>query len=603
MKTPSFFRKLSHLIPRRIWVQIFLLLTIFVVIPLIILGYLLIHTSQNAVKSAVLQDYKEIVFHASREVEEHFSSIKRAFLMTASILGTLNISKWQQESVLVELSLRYPIFKKISAFGINGEEISTSELGKNFEDIVNTEAFKNASSGKFFVSEVRLTSEHLPVLTMAAPLHNMDEILGVLIAEVDLRGIWDIVDSIKIGLSGHAYLVDSDGKVIARPDKKKVLLNGNFVYPEIMRLVLKGEIGSQKYITSTGESFLVAYAPIHSLHCGLVILHPEREAYAFLEIMKIQSWILILLSVIAAVAISWLISRLMSRPIYTFIEGTHRLARGGFDYPFRIRRRDDIGRLLYSLNRLAVKMRKDRELEKMSAIGKVATAIAHELKNSLLLIETFIRLIPERHKDKGFVREFSEIVPNELDSWNTMLRNIVEYGSMYKLSLTETHLNSLIRDIIALSSQKIRQEGIHLKVTMQKDIPVIMVDVDKLKRALLNLLINSIEAAGKEGTIIIITTRTKYVSGEYAEMRITNTGGGMNISDLKEMFEPFYSTKKDGFGLGLSISKEIIDRHGGEIDAVSDMGTVTFIVRIPSKSTIAGMYRMVNREYKQKRDM
>ena len=160
--------------------------------------------------------------------------------------------------------------------------------------------------------------------------------------------------------------------------------------------------------------------------------------------------------------------------------------------------------------------------------------------------------------------------------------------------MVEADLNSIIRDIIALASQKIKQEGIHLKVTMQKDIPIVMADIDRLKRAFLNLMINSIESAGKDGSIIILTTRTKHVSGEYAEMRITNTGGGMNICDLKEMFEPFYTTKKDGFGLGLSISKEIIERHGGEIDVVSDMGTVTFIVRLPSKSTTVNMYRMID---------
>ncbi len=594
MKISYFFKKLNYLIPRRIWVQIFLLLTLFVVIPLIILGCLLIHTSQNAIKFAILQDYKQIVFHASREVEEHFVTIKKAFLMTASILGSLNPSKWQQESALVELSLKYPVFKKISAFDINGNEVSSSELGSDLKEAVNLKAFKFARLGNFFISKVRITSEHLPVLTMATPIYDMDEIVGVLIADVDLRGIWDIVDSIKIGYSGHAYLVDSDGEIIAMPDKKQILLDGSFAYPKIVKEVLAGKQGSREYTFSTGEIFLVASAPIGVLHWGLVILQPEQEAFAFLDLMKLQSWVLILLSVVAAIAMSWLMSKLMSKPIYTFIEGTHRLARGGFEYPFRIRRRDDIGRLLYSFNRLAVKMRKDRQIEKMSAIGRAATAIAHELKNSLLLIDAFIRLIPERHKDKGFVREFSEVVPNELDSWNNMLRNIVEYASMYKLSLVAADLNSLIRDVIALSSQKIKQEGIHLKVSLQKDIPIIMADIDRLKRALLNLMINSIEAAGREGTIIISTMRTKYPFGEYAEIRITNTGDSMNIRDLKEMFEPFYTTKKDGFGLGLSISKEIIERHGGEIDAVNDMGTVTFIIRIPSKSTALSMYRIMD---------
>ena len=110
----------ERILPDRIWQQIFIILVVFVVVPLIVLGFFLIRTSQNALKTTVLRDYEQIAVNATGKVEEKIESARQALHVTASILGTLNLDKWRQETTIVELSLRYPIFARIASVDLDG---------------------------------------------------------------------------------------------------------------------------------------------------------------------------------------------------------------------------------------------------------------------------------------------------------------------------------------------------------------------------------------------------------------------------------------------------------------------------------------------------
>ena len=578
---------IGKLFPKRIWQQILLILIILVVCPLVVLGTLLIRTSQNSIKTTVLRDYKQVAINATGRVKESIDSARQALQVTASLLGILHADAWRQETAIVELSLRYPVFRRISSIDLKGMEVATSELGTPLQDRADEEIFKLAKSGEYYVSDVTIAQDHMPILNMAVPIKQLGKVKGVLIAEVNIRGIWNVIDRIQFGKTGKAYLVDQEGRIIAHPDKKLILKGTEPDHSGIIQNVLSGHTESLEVKDKKGKpGYLVAFAPIESLHWGLIIEQSLNEALAFSKVMKTQSWVLIVISIIAAMILSFILASFMSHPMNKLIEATGRLAQGDFDHSFRIRRRDEIGRLLFSFNRMARKLQKAQQEEKLSIVGRAATTIAHELKNSLLLVNTFIQLLPKRHKDKKFIDEFSQTIPRELVSWNKMLKNMMDYSRLEIIPMEYFDINNFLKEIIALAKFRVAQKSIHFDVNITSDLPMISGNADKLKQVFLNLITNSIDATSSGGTILL---EARYVESapawmtSYVEIRIANSGKGITITNLSRIFEPFYTTKDQGLGLGLSISKEIINQHGGRIGVISERNKGTsFAVQLPA---------------------
>lgn len=577
---------ISKVLPARIWQQVFIILIFLVVIPLFILGTVLIHTSKNSIKATVLRDYEQIAINATGMVKEKIDGARQALHVSAAILGELHADAWRQETAIVELALRYPIFRRISSVDLKGIEIATSQIGTPLQDRSGEEAFTVAISGEPYISNVSIANDHMPVLSMAVPVIQLGKVEGVLIAEVNIRGIWDIVDSLKFGKTGKAYIIDQNAKIIAHQDKKMILKGAEFDNSVIIRSVLSGESKSLETKDKNGRPCcLIAFAPIKSLNWGLIIEQSLDEALASSKVMKAQSWIIIVISIIAAMIISFFLSKFMSRPMKMLIEQTGRLAKGDFDHPFRIRRKDEVGKLLFSFNQMARKLEKAQQNEKLSIVGKAATTIAHELKNSLVLVNTFVHLLPKRHNDKSFIEDFSNTIPRELESWNKMLKNIMEFARHEKISMEYMDINIFLSEILDLAKFRVSQKRIHFTVNIMSDLPKILGNADKLKQVLINLITNSIDATPAGGTIMLEASYLENSvswSSAYVEIKVANLGKVVTIPDVKRIFEPFYTTKKQGLGIGLSISKEIVKQHGGRIEVISEekKGTI-FSVQLP----------------------
>ena len=163
---------------------------------------------------------------------------------------------------------------------------------------------------------------------------------------------------------------------------------------------------------------------------------------------------------------------------------------------------------------------------------------------------------------------------------------MLTYSINSQFSMSEIDLNKLIKEIASLTKLKAWQMDINFDVHFSEDSVVIIGNEEKLKQVLINLLTNALEAT-PYGENIVITAKLKknpdLEHSSYAEIEITNTGKRIHPDDLNKIFEPFYTTKHGGLGLGLSISKEIIDRHQGSIKAVSEDEGTSFIITLPMK--------------------
>ncbi|MFQ5672524.1 MAG: nitrogen regulation protein NR(II) [Nitrospinales bacterium] len=218
-----------------------------------------------------------------------------------------------------------------------------------------------------------------------------------------------------------------------------------------------------------------------------------------------------------------------------------------------------------------------RQSDHMSTLGVLALGMAHEIKNPLGGIRGSAQLLRSELNNPEF-REYLEVVINEVDRINRMVKHMLDFAQPQKLKLEETNIHEILEEIITLEKNTLTAKRCEFIQDYDPSLPLIEADEDKLKQVFLNLIRNAAEASPDGGKIWVITR----ISNEYPRkslshgstemhivVEITDCGPGISEEEQKNLFTPFYTTKKKGSGLGLPISLKIIEDHLGKIRIVS----------------------------------
>ena len=225
-----------------------------------------------------------------------------------------------------------------------------------------------------------------------------------------------------------------------------------------------------------------------------------------------------------------------------------------------------------------------RRADKLAALGTLTAGLAHEIRNPLVAIKTFTQLLPERFDDIEFRDHFLKITSGEVDRICSLVNELLEFARPSEPNFHEDDIKDVAEKIILLIDNEARKKDIKINRIYGKEIPPIMIDKEQIKQVLLNLFLNAIEATSENG-IISFETRLIHKNNYrdcYVQMKIRDTGKGIQKDDLEHIFTPFFSTKHQGSGLGLSISHKIVEDHMGYIEVESKVGEgSTFYVNLP----------------------
>jgi two-component system sensor histidine kinase HydH len=220
------------------------------------------------------------------------------------------------------------------------------------------------------------------------------------------------------------------------------------------------------------------------------------------------------------------------------------------------------------------------EAERLAAVGRAVSEIAHDMKAPLMAIGGFaVQLARDNgQKDPGDRKKLNIIV-KEASRLEAMLKDMLDYARPLELELSRTDLNRLILESVGIAEALAKDSGIALRAELEPSIPPVMLDVRRVQQVVLNLLTNGVQACPAGGHVIIRTC----LSDRFASMDVIDCGHGIEDEDCSKIFQPFFSTKKDGTGLGLANVKKIVEAHRGEISfrANPDKGmtfTVKFVV-------------------------
>ncbi len=218
--------------------------------------------------------------------------------------------------------------------------------------------------------------------------------------------------------------------------------------------------------------------------------------------------------------------------------------------------------------------------ERMAALGEVAAKVAHEIRNPLVSVGGFARRLEK--KLDGNLKEYAGIIAKEVGRLENILKEILGFVKEARLARERVDINKIINDIISLVEADLRERGIMLLKDLGET-PLVFMDPNRGKEALLNIFNNAIQALTTHGTIAVKT----YATEDSVVVEISDTGPGIDEKDLPFIFSPFYTTKASGTGLGLAITNRIIEEHKGriEVESITGIGT-TFRVFLPLKEAI-----------------
>ncbi len=224
-----------------------------------------------------------------------------------------------------------------------------------------------------------------------------------------------------------------------------------------------------------------------------------------------------------------------------------------------------------------------RRADRLASLGTLTAGLAHEIRNPLVAIKTLTQLLPERLEDEEFRNHFLNIAASEVERISHLVNELLDFAKPSSPKLEFEDINSILEGMILLVSTESKKKHIQIERQYASDLPSIKVDREQIKQVFLNILLNAIEATPENGTITVKTRSFSKPGGEpFLQVEFKDTGCGIPKESLEEIFNPFYTTKTTGSGLGLSISNQIVQDHKGYISVDSQVSQGTsFYVNLP----------------------
>jgi signal transduction histidine kinase len=320
---------------------------------------------------------------------------------------------------------------------------------------------------------------------------------------------------------------------------------------------------------------------------------PIQQELDFAFVM--MAVIVIVVALLIGIAMVYFVRYLLITPVDVLSVAARRFGRGDFAHKIALDRRDELGELASTLNQMShdlelnIQQRKQAEEElvrneRLAALGQLTGTVSHELRNPLGAMRTALAAIRKLMPDgEPMLVRSVEIVERSIVRCDNIVGDLLGYSRVRGLVREPTALDGWLAGLL---DEYELPPGVTLRLDLETG-AVPTFDRDRLRRVMINLLDNACQAMADEGDVVqddeehLLTVATRQTDGR-AEISIADTGPGIPAELVDRIFEPLYSSKAFGVGLGLPIVKQIVEQHGGGIDLDSGVGSGTrFVIRLP----------------------
>ena len=568
-------------------------------VPVIILGVVSLSAMAITHRQNVYNLERQVLEEKSKVIENFFKNILDTLSIRIETLDEQTLDKsgnlWQESFVqsLIEANLA---IQEVSFADLQGKEISKrSRLTKTPDMLYVSELpqFKEAILGKQYVGTVHTTLAGQTV-SVAVPVFIREKVFNVVLAEVSLSPIIKSLNEAALGDSGYALLFDNEGVFIGSGGKAPFIPGLNLSRWNKLEAILKGEAASigefgDRYHSLIGDVPVVGSAiRVSKIGWPLFVEWPISEADAVINIVRDKVLIVIFLSIFLVLSLAPIIAGRLVCPIRLLERTSEEIEKGNFDQKVQIDSNDELEELGESFNRMAAGLKRLQELK-----NEFVFIAAHELRTPVTAIKWYISSIFEG--DAGNMTDKMKKFLNVIKVSNERLVNLVndllhiarsEAGRI-EIAVSRNNAKPFIQSITEEIKPLAIEKNISISYDPQADLPDLMIDEGQFKEVIMNLISNAIKY-GKNGGWVKISHE---VAEGKVSIRIEDNGLGISEDDQKRLFEKFFRSDKvkgagiQGTGLGLFITKELVEKMGGAINVESAIGKGTAFTLKFNKAT------------------
>jgi len=554
------------------------------VLPLLAYGAVSILSVRSGAQQAVIEGNLNVARRVAEQIELYVTSSVKILNAVAADLQQTGLQHWQQDRILKNFVLDFPEFTELTLLDETGLPVVSSRLGTPTTDIPGSDSVNVAGA---LMSRFTVDDDLLPTAVVAVRL-TQGEGGGWLIGRLNLEELWRMVDRIRVGTNGYALVVTNEGRLLAHgnPDAKSRVARGDNLrdHPLVgkVRNTAISPEGSAWEQYGDLQRMLGVAANVRDLGWTVVVEQPVEEAFAIPLSLQRQLVIAIVVALMAMLVLGYVWGRSFINPILALTRGTRALAAGNLDERVSIDSSDELGQLGDAFNNMAgrlVELQEDvRKKERQAMFGRIAIGLVHDLSHPIQNIGNSCKLIVKMFDDTEYRESFKRTVERELAQVKRVLDDLRNVARPLPLERFPLDVNKAIAELVESMQTTAETAGLALDTELVFGPLYIEGDLFALNRVYRNLITNAFQATPPRGRVTVRTRR----QNDQAIIEIADTGTGIPAERLETIFDDFVTTKRRGLGLGLAISKKVVEQLGGTISVASEVGVgSTFTLSFP----------------------
>ena len=380
-------------------------------------------------------------------------------------------------------------------------------------------------------------------------------------------------------------IISNSDKIISSTDPKNI---GKWITKTKKELIFKAELGEP--VIGDGQFYNVIVPVVaNNKHYGYIHLTVNTEDFSAHMQKRLFRRIMATAAIFGiGLLLSIILAKRYTKPIEDVVQAARNVAQGNLEQEIFTDRKDEIGELAKSFNNMVGKLKEERVLEErlrkaeqLAGLGQFSMSIAHEIRNPLNFINLSIDHIQKKYKphEKNGKENFDSLISNiknEIQRVSRFAESFLEFSKPLELNLQKMDMVKLIEDVLELVKAKAEKD----KIVIGKElaaVPEIYLDPGFIKTCLYNIILNAFQALPDGGNVTIRTS----VTDEKLSIAVEDTGVGISAEKISKIFDPFFTTKQGGIGIGLALTKRVVEEHKGKIQFKSIEGkgsTVTIFL-------------------------